>query len=511
MSGRRVLVEMAKKMRTTLSAVLPVALLLAGFSASAQVDQGRIEPLYRDLQSSDWWIRQKAFETIQQNADYLKDPQTADRFLVLLGQLTQEIRRRYAAGLDSEGLGEGVLEATWGLWKERLSPEVFRVFASASYSANSRSAKEIGSRAGQFVSTLLPLTASPDKFLRENATALVGYALAEDQAGTARLTAENRDALRKALAAAATDPDYGVRIAAVRSLKTERDAWAVPLLERMYEREPSLHPAGDGQLPGEVLRSEMKEGIQAVRSRGQMPSQDFDELQAIYRDLQSNDPEVKSLALNALVRREDWLSFVDTPDRLLRVLEKETSAIRSLAALEKKSAAQGNTFYETLLATSWGLWKDRLTFPTFRVIAVSVYSSDSAFAKELGARSGPFAGMLWTPDSEAIPPQVRDNGLALLAYVLAGVEAGAVEMTPNMRTLAAKDIARAAEDRNPAIRLAVVNAAKLAGGAWAVPILEQMYEREASFDPSGRNRQSTEAFRGNVKAAIQSIQSRTGK
>jgi len=65
---------------------------------------------------------------------------------------------------------------------------------------------------------------------------------------------------------------------------------------------------------------EMKEAIQAVRSRGQMPSQDFDALQAIYRDLQSNDPQVKSQALNALVKREGFLNFVDTPDRLLQLL-----------------------------------------------------------------------------------------------------------------------------------------------------------------------------------------------
>jgi hypothetical protein len=72
-------------------------------------------------------------------------------------------------------------------------------------------------------------------------------------------------------------------------------------------------------------------------------------------------------------------------------------------------------------------------------------------------------------------------------------------------------VVRAAGDRDPAIRLSVVNALKLAGGAWAVPVLEQTYEREPLFDPSGENRQNMEAFCANMKAAIQSIQSRIRK
>jgi hypothetical protein len=48
----------------------------------------------------------------------------------------------------------------------------------------------------------------------------------------------------------------------------------------------------------------------------------------------------------------------------------------------------------------------------------------------------------------------------------------------------------------------MISALKLAGGAC---------ELEALFDPTGENRKSTEAFRANVKAAIQSIQSPTGK
>lgn len=503
MSARWGLVEMGMKMRTTSRALLPAALLFACIGASAQVDRGKIEPLFRDLQSSDSGTRQKAFAAIQQNAEYLKDPETADRLLALLVIEQQAIKQGIAAGEDVEGgIYDSLLDTLSGLWKDKLTPQAFRIFATAIFDPSSGWAKGLGRHAGRFVSTLLPLANDTDEYVRARAVALMGYALAADYAGVQPLSSTDRSALRSVISGASTDKSPGVRFAVVNALSLERDAWAIPVLERMYEREPASW---------ENIRVQMKAAVQAVRSRGQIPSQDFDALQAIYRDLQSNDPEAKSQALNALVKREDFLSFVDTPDSLLRVLDLETSAIRSRAAPEEGSSARGNAFYETLLTTTWSLWKDRLTFPTFRILAVSVYGADSAFAKELGARAGPFTGMLWTPVSEGIPPQVRDNGLALLAYMLAGVEAGAVQITPDMRKLAAKDMARAAEDRDPTIRLAVVNAAKLAGGAWAVPILEQMYEREASFDPSGKNRQSTEAFRGNVKAAIQSIQSRTGK
>jgi hypothetical protein len=291
----------------------------------------------------------------------------------------------------------------------------------------------------------------------------------------------------------------------------ERDAWAIPVLEKMYEREPSLHPAGDGQIPGEVLRSEMKEGIQAVRSRGQMPSQDFDELQVIYGDLQSKDAEVKSQALSALVKREDFLGFVDTPDRLLRLLDLETGAIRSRGATEKVPAVQGNTSYETLLAATWQVWKDKLTYVSFRVLAGADYDPASPLARELGSQAVRFAGAAMQLANPENPPAARTNGVLMLAYALAEDAKGAVHVRPDERDGLRRETVRAAEDRDPAIRLAVVNAAKLAGGAWAVPVLEQMYEREASIDPLGKNPQSTEAFRANVKAALQSIQSRTGK
>jgi hypothetical protein len=481
-------------------------------SAFGQVGVAVLQSYYQDLRSSDSNTRGKAFEAIRNNREFLEYPETADQFLGLMTRERQEVKRLVALGADVEGgLYEEVLGAAWELWKDRLTPSVFRSFAEESYNADSAYARELGTRAGRFVSTLLPLASSPDKFVRENATALVGYALAEDQAGTVRLSPEDRGVFRKTLTAASADRDYGVRIVVVRGLKMERDAWAIPVLEKMYEREPSLHPAGDGQLPGEILRSEMKEGIQAVRFRGQMPSQDFDELQVIYRALQSRDAEAKSQALNAVVKREDFLSFVDTPDRLLRLLDLETSAIRSRAAPEKGSASQGNAFYETLLTATWQAWKDKLTYASFRVLAGADYDPASPLARELGSQAGRFPGAAMQLADPENPPTTRTNGVLMLAYALAEDEKGAVHVKPDERRWSTQVTARAAEDRDPAIRLAVVNAAKLAGGAWAIPILEQMYEREASFDPSGKNRQNTEALRGNVKAAIQSIQSRTGK
>jgi hypothetical protein len=282
----------------------------------------------------------------------------------------------------------------------------------------------------------------------------------------------------------------------------ERDAWPIPILEQMYEREPTN---------SETIHAQTKEAIQAVRSRGQIPSQDFDALQAIYRDLQSNDPEVKSQALNGIVKREDFLGFVDTPDRLLRLLNSETRAIRGRAAPEAGPPAQGDTFYEALLGATWQVWKDRLTPLTFRFISEAVYDFSSTFARELASRSSPYVPVSPVLASEPNPPQVRRNALALMAYGLTDDETGAVHLTADYRGMASRSLARAATDGGPGVRSSVVSTLRQAGGAWAVPVLNQMYEREASYDPSGKNPRSTAAFRADVKAAIQSIQSRTGK
>jgi hypothetical protein len=212
-------------------------------------------------------------------------------------------------------------------------------------------------------------------------------------------------------------------------------------------------------------------------------------------------------------------------------MERERQEVRRLVAL---GADVEGGLDDEVPSVAWELWKDRLTPSVFRSFAEQSYNPDSAYARELGTRAGRFVSTLLplasSPDkfvrenatalvgyalAEDQAGTVRlspeDRGVLMLAYALAEDEKGAVRVTPDERRWSTQVTARAAEDRHPAIRLAVVNAAKLAGGAWAVPILEQMYEREASFDPSGKNRQSTEAFRGNVKAAIQSIQSRTGK
>jgi hypothetical protein len=476
------------------------ALFFACIDASAQVDRGQLEPLYRDLQSSDWGTRQDAFEIIQGNADFLKYPETADRFLALLVFEKQGMMERAAAGLDAEdGLYETLLPATWDLWKDKLTPQAFRVFATAGYSSNSPYAKDLGTRAGRFVGALLLWANDSNEYLRQNTVALMGYALAADQAGVQPLSIMERAALRGAISAASADNSLAVHFAVVNALSLARDAWAIPVLEQMYKREPAS---------GENARARISAAIEAVRSRGQMPSQDFDALQAIDRDLQSSDPEVKSQALNELIKRPDFLSFVDTPDRLLRLLDLETRAIRSGTAREKGSAAQGNTLYETLLDATWQAWKDKLTYPSFRTLAAAVYDPASRYAGELGSQAGRFPIAVMQLADWEDPPTVRTNGVLMLAYALAEDEKSAVRATPDGRRSLTAEIVRAAGNRDPAVRLAVVNALRQVGGAWAIPVLEQMYESESSFDRSGENRQRVEAFRDTVGAAIQSIRSR---
>jgi hypothetical protein len=465
-------------LRSVRSVVFFLAALLACLDAPAQVDRGQLEALYQDLRSSDWGTREKAFEAIQRNAVYLKDPETADRFLVLVDELTQTIKTRHAAGLDSEGWGEGMLEAAWELWKDRLTPPAFRVFASGIYGPDSLWAAELGTQAGRFVSAWLPLTNDTDGFFRENATALVGYALIEDRMGTIRLAPEDRAALRRALAAASADRSYGVRVAAVEGLKMERDVWALPVLEQMYEREPSFDPATQNRRLLDSLRGRVKEAIQAIRSRAAIASQDFDALQACYRGLRSTDPDVRLEAINALVKREDFLSSADTPDRLLRLLDLETRAIRGRPAPEKESSGRANPFYESLLAATWQAWKEKLSTYSFSILARAAYDPASTFAEELGSQAGRFSGVAVQYADRENQAAVRANGVLLLAYALAGDEKGTLRLTPDERRFLTQVMVRAAEDRNPTVRLAVVNALRRAGGAWTIPVLEQMDKRE---------------------------------
>lgn len=91
-----------EKAQTTFRGVLPAAPLFACINASAQADEGRLEPLYRDLQLSDGGTREKAFQTIQRNADFPKDPETADRLPALLVLQRQVLMQHAAAGLEAE-------------------------------------------------------------------------------------------------------------------------------------------------------------------------------------------------------------------------------------------------------------------------------------------------------------------------------------------------------------------------------------------------------------------------
>ncbi len=252
--------------------VLTTALAVAGTGAPAQPDLAKLGSLYRDLQSSDWTTRHKAFQAIQDNEEFLNQPQTGDRLLALLVSEMQEMRRRAAAGLDAENeLYYEALGTSWELWKDRLTPEAFRVFAEASYNPGSRFARELGLRAGRFVKELIPLTTVDGEevrmYTRENATALAGYALAADQAGAAPLSPLDRAALIQAVTRAASDRAYGVRSAAVRAMKLAGGEWAVPVLEQVREREPSLQPSGMDAAVKRDFEAEIAAAIEAARSR----------------------------------------------------------------------------------------------------------------------------------------------------------------------------------------------------------------------------------------------------
>jgi hypothetical protein len=245
----------------------------------AQVDVGVLQVLYQDMQSSDQGTRFKAFQTIHANEEFLKSPETSDRFLAFLDLERQVIHRRYLSG---EGYGEGwsedyavLLGTTWGLWKDKLTPHAFRVLAEASYNPHSQYAEELGTRAGRFVGELLPLTSLNrdvvDQYTRENAVALVGYALAEDAKGTVPVGAAERVALTQGLAKAALDSAPGPRWQVVKALKLAGGSWAILILDKMYEREPSFYPGGRDSNILEEAKAEMKSAILAIRSRGGQP------------------------------------------------------------------------------------------------------------------------------------------------------------------------------------------------------------------------------------------------
>ena len=104
-------------------------------------------------------------------------------------------------------------------------------------------------------------------YTRENATALVGYALAADQEGTAPLTPVNRAVLIQALTNAAASKDFGVRAEAVRGMKLAGGEWALPVLQKMYEREASFDPSGKNAYIVRQFREEISAAMETVRSR----------------------------------------------------------------------------------------------------------------------------------------------------------------------------------------------------------------------------------------------------
>ena len=253
--------------------VLIGIMVILGTPGAAQVDLGRLQTLYQDMRSGDPATRFKAAGSIQADEQFLKYPETPNRFLALLEVERREIDRLYASG---EGYGAGelyasLLSSAWNLWKDKLTPEAFRVFAEASYNPGSRFARELGARAGRFLKELIPLTTVNGEevrmYTRSNATAVVGYALAADQEGTAPLTPVDRAVLIQALTNAAASKDFGVRAEAVRGMKLAGGEWALPVLQKMYEREASFDPSGKNAYIVRQFREEISAAMETVRSR----------------------------------------------------------------------------------------------------------------------------------------------------------------------------------------------------------------------------------------------------
>lgn len=455
-------------------------------SISAQIqgsDSIALQSHYRDLESPDPAVRGRAFEKLRSDRELLNSPETAERLLTLLLREREDAMRRVALGLDVEdGLREQVLGVAWELWADRLDARVFRIFATDFYNPGSEYARSLGAKAGRFADVLLELSESQDRSLRECAAALSGYALLEGRMGSVPLTDAQREKLRRVLDAASRDLDFGVRVAAVQSLSNERDEWAIAVLEQMYERESSLHAAGEPQRRAEELRSRIREAMAAIRTRAAMPSRDFEALEAVYRELGSSRLPAKAKALDALVKREDFLGFIDTPERLLRQLGVETKALRSQPILAQQgSPDEAASFYERLLMTTWQAWKQRLTSRSFRILAEAVYAPDSAFRRELGPHVGRFLGEVLRMTEPENPPPLRINGVWLLVSAMAEDGEGRAPLAAERRSRASSAVLRLTEDKDQSVRSSVFEALRRLGGAWAIPLLERIYDREPSL------------------------------
>jgi len=455
-------------------------------SISAQIQGSNSSGLhsdYRDLESPDPAVRKGAFEKLRSNRELLNSPETAERLLTLLLREREDAMRRVALGLDVEdGLREQVLGVAWELWADRMDARVFRIFATDFYNPGSEYARSLGAKAGRFADVLLELSETEDRSLRECAAALSGYALLEDRMGSVPLTDVQREKLRRLLEAASRDLDFGVRVAAVQSLSNERDEWAIAVLEQMYERGPSLHAAGEPQRTSEELRSRIREAMAAIRARAAMPSHDFEALQAVYRELGSSSLSARTKALDALAKREGFLGFIDTPERLLRQLRVETKALRSQPALAQQGTVdEAAKFYERLLMTTWQAWKQRLTSQSFRILAEAVYDPDSAFRRELGPHVGRFLGEVLRMTDPENPPPLRINAVWLLVSAMAEDEAGRAPLAAERRNRASGAILRLFGDKDQSVRSSVFEALRHLGGAWAIRLLEAVYDREPSL------------------------------
>ncbi len=154
------------------------------------------------------------------------------------------------------------------------------------------------------------------------------------------------------------------------------------------------------------------------------------------------------------------------------------------------------------------LWKEKLTEQHFGFPGAS-YNSFSRYAKELGAHAGGFVGELvaLAADKDEF---VRANAAALVVYALAEDDGKAVPVKPLDRAVLVVCLAKSARDADHLVRLSAVMAMKRAGGRWAVPVLEQMHERELSFHPRNASPAEWQPIRGQIELAIQAICSRPG-
>ena len=230
-----------------------------------------LDQLLSQLESEDWLDRSDAVQSISSDLENIASPMILERLLDLMDRESQLIFQVYEESDGEEGVstvyGEGFSE-----YYARLSAflaehvdfdryRVLEVFAHGSYNPFSQWSRRLAGAGPRVLPIALSLANDSSELKREHAVGILSFMLEDD-----RLPEDMRSIAKRAIVAAASDTNLGVRFQVAIALGRIGTAEDLPLLQRIARTDEASYSDQEGTTRYPV-RDAAERAIQEVQRR----------------------------------------------------------------------------------------------------------------------------------------------------------------------------------------------------------------------------------------------------